>query len=188
MKILKHILNIAIWSLLGLYLLIILTFSIPAVQEYLGERAANVLAEKLGTSVTIGRLKYGLLSHLTLYQVNIKDQQGADMLTAGRISAHLDLMPLTDGKISISTAQLFGAHAKLYQRDSLAKPNFQFVLDSLASKDTTSTSPLNLRINSLIIRHSTVSYDRKDLPQTAGVLNPNHLQISDISSHSQKTR
>ena len=183
MKILKHILNIAIWSLLGLYLLIILTFSIPAVQEYLGKRAANVLAEKLGTSVTIGRLKYGLLSHLTLYQVNIKDQQGADMLTAGRISAHLDLMPLTDGKISISTAQLFGAHAKLYQRDSLAKPNFQFVLDSLASKDTTSTSPLNLRINSLIIRHSTVSYDRKDLPQTAGVLNPNHLQISDISSH-----
>ena len=160
-----------------------LTFSIPAVQEYLGKRAANVLAEKLGTSVTIGRLKYGLLSHLTLYQVNIKDQQGDNMLTAGRISAHVDLLPLTDGKISISTAQLFGAHAKLYQRDSLAKPNFQFVLDSLASKDTTSTSTLNLRINSLIIRHSSVSYDRNDLPQTAGVLNTNHLKISDISSH-----
>ena len=183
MKILKHILNIAIWSILGLYLLIILTFSIPAVQEYLGERAANVLAKKLGTSVTIGRLKYGLLSHLTLYQVNIKDQQGISMLTAGRISAHLDLLPLADGKISISTAQLFGAHAKLYQRDSLAKPNFQFALDSLASKDTTSTSPLNLRINSLIIRHSSVSYDRHDLPMTAGVLNTNHLKISDISSH-----
>ena len=183
MKILKHILNIAIWSLLGLYLLIILTFSIPAVQEYLGKRAANVLAKELGTSVSIGRLKYGLLSHLTLYQVNIKDQQGADMLTAGRISAHLDLLPLTDGKISISTAQLFGAHAKLYQKDSLAKPNFQFVLDSLASKDTTSTSTLNLRINSLIIRHSSVSYDRYDQPETAGILNPNHLKVSDISSH-----
>ncbi len=183
LKILKHILNIAIWSILGLYLLIILTFSIPAVQEYLGKRAANVLSEKLGTSVSIGRLKYGLLSHLTLYQVNIKDQQGTDMLTAGRISAHVDLLPLTDGKISISTAQLFGAHAKLYQRDSLAKPNFQFVLDSLASKDTTSTAPLDLRINSLIIRHSSVSFDRQDLPQTAGILNPNHLKVSDISSH-----
>ena len=160
-----------------------LTFSIPAVQEYLGQRAANVLAEKLGTSVTIGRLKYGLLSHLTLYQVNIKDQRGVNMLTAGRISAHLDLLPLADGKISISTAQLFGARAKLYQRDSLAKPNFQFVLDSLASKDTTSTSPLNLRINSLIIRHSSASFDRYDLPRTAGVLNPNHIKVTDISSH-----
>ena len=183
MKILKHILNIAIWSLLGLYLLIILTFSIPAVQEYLGKRAANVLAEKLGTSVSIGRLKYGLLSHLTLYQVDIKDQRGHDMLKAGRISAHLDILPLTEGKISISTAQLFGARAQLYQQDSLAKPNFQFVLDSLASKDTTSASTLNLRINSLIIRHSSVSYDRYDLPETAGTLNTNHLKVSDISSH-----
>ena len=172
-----------IWSVLGLYLLIILTFSIPAVQEYLGQRAARILAKELGTSVTIGRLKYGLLSHLTLYQVNIKDQRGVNMLTAGRISAHLDLLPLADGKISISTAQLFGAHAKFYQRDSLAKPNFQFVLDSLASKDTTSTSPLNLRINSLIIRHSTASYDRYDLPRTAGILNPNHIKVTDISSH-----
>ena len=172
-----------IWSILGLYLLITLTFSIPAVQEYLGQRAANVLSEKLGTSVSIGRLKYGLLSHLTLYQVNIKDQRGTDMLIAGRISAHLDVLPLADGKISISTAQLFGAHAKLYQRDSLSKPNFQFVLDSLASKDTTSTSaPLDLRINSLIIRHSTASFDRFDLPKTAGVLNPNHIKITDISS------
>ena len=160
-----------------------LTFSIPAVQEYLGERAAKVLAGKLGTSVSIGRMKYGLFSHLTLYDVNIKDQSGRDMLTAGRISARVDLLPLTDGKVSISTAQLFGAHARLYQRDAESKPNFQFVLDSLASKDTTSTSALNLRINSLIIRNSSVKYDRYDLPQTPRQLNPHHLSINNISSH-----
>ena len=172
-----------IWSILGLYLLFMLTFSIPAVQEYLGGRAAKVLAGKLGTSVSVGRLEYGLFSHLTLYEVNIKDQQGRDMLTAGRISARVDLLPLTDGKVSISTAQLFGAHARLYQRDAESKPNFQFVLDSLASKDTTSTSALNLRINSLIIRNTSVKYDRYDLPQTPRQLNPNHLQLSNISSH-----
>ena len=183
LKILKHILNIIIWSALGLYLLIIFTFSIPSVQEYLGQRASHILAKQLGTSVSIGRLKYGLPSHLTLYQVNIKDQSGENLLTAGRISARLDLLPLSEGKISISTAQLFGARAKLYQCDSLAKPNFQFVLDSLASKDTTSTNTLNLRINSLIIRNSSVSYDRYDMPQTAGILNPNHLKVSNISSH-----
>ncbi len=155
----------------------------PAVQEYLGQRASRILAKQLGTSVSIGRLKYGLPSHLTLYQVNIKDQSGENLLTAGRISARLDLLPLSEGKISISTAQLFGARAQLYQRDSLTKPNFQFVLDSLASKDTTSTSTLNLRINSLIIRNTSVSYDRFDMPQTAGILNTNHLKVSDISSH-----
>ena len=183
LKILKHIFNIVIWSVLGLYLLVILTFSIPAVQEYLGERAAKILAKELGTSVSIGRLKYSLFSHLTLYQVNIKDQKGHDMLKAGRISARVDLLPLTEGKVSISTAQLFGTHAVLYQRDANSKPNFQFVLDSLASKDTTSTSPLHLRINSLIIRNSSVKYDRYDLPQTPRRLNTSHLYVSNISSH-----
>ena len=183
LKILKHILNTVIWTVLALYLLIIFTFSIPAIQEYMGHRAAGVLAKKLGTSVTIGRVKYGLLSHLTLYQVGIRDKQGNDMLTAGRISARIDLLPLAEGKISISTAQLFSVSASLYQRDSLSKPNFQFVLDSLASRDTTASAPLDLRINSLIIRHSSVKYDRYDLPQTAGKLNPNHLHIHDLSSH-----
>ncbi len=172
-----------IWIILGLYLVFILTFSIPAVQEYLGHQAAKVLSQKLGTSVSIGRLDYEILSHVTLYDVLIKDQQGKEMLKATRLSTRLDLLPLTEGKISISTAQLFGMKAKFYQKTVHDQPNFQFVLDSLASKDTTETSPINLRINSLIMRRSSVSYDRFDAPETPGRLNPEHLTLSDISTH-----
>ena len=183
MKILKNILSILIWVIVGLYLVIILTFSIPAVQEYLGRKAAGVLAEQLGTSVSIGRLDYGFLSHVTLYDVNVKDQEGLDMLKAARLSTRIDLLPLLQGKISISTAQLFSVHAKLRQKTADSKPNFQFVIDSLASKDTTSTSPLHLRINSLIMRHSSVTYDRMDAAETPGILNPRHLSITNLSSH-----
>ena len=183
MKILKNILSILIWVVVGLYLVIILTFSIPAVQEYLGRKAAGVLAEQLGTSVSIGRLDYGFLSHVTLYDVNVKDQEGLDMLKAARLSTRIDLLPLLQGKISISTAQLFSVHAKLRQKTADSKPNFQFVIDSLASKDTTSTSPLNLRINSLIMRHSSVTYDRMDAAETPGILNPRHLAVTNLSSH-----
>ncbi len=172
-----------IWVVLGLYLLFILTFSIPTIQEYLGRRVASVLSEKLGTSVSIGRLDYDILSHITLYDVLIKDQKGHDMLKAARLSTRLDLLPLAEGKISISTAQLFGVHAKLYQPTVNDKPNFQFVLDSLASKDTTDTSPLNLRINSLIMRRTNVSFDRLDAEETPGIINTNHLSLSDISTH-----
>ena len=183
MKILKHILSIVIWTLLGLYLLFILTFSIPAVQEYLAQRVSHVLAAKLGTSVHIDRLKFDIPSHITLYDVSIKDQQGRNMLTASRLSTRLDLLPLREGKISISTAQIFGAHAKFYQATADSQPNFQFVLDSLASKDTTSRSPLNLRINSLIIRRTSVSFDQLDAEETPGRLNPRHLALTDISTH-----
>ena len=183
LKILKTILSIVVWTVVGLYLLVILTFSIPSVQEYLGRKAAGMLSQKLGTSVSIGRIDYGLLSRLTLHEVSIKDQRGRDMLYAGRLAARLDLLPLSEGKISIATAQLFGVHAKLYKASESAKPNFQFVIDSLASKDTTSSKPLDLRINSLIIRHSSVKYDQLDAPRTPNRLNAKHLWLNDISTH-----
>ena len=183
MKLLKNILNVVIWTILGLYLIFIFLTNIPAVQEYMGGRVAKVLARKLGTSVSIGQLHFGLPTHLTLDDVLIKDQQGKDMLRATRLSARIDLLPLAEGKISIATAQLFGTHARLYQAHADSKPNFQFVLDSLASKDNTDSQPIDLRINSLIIRHSSVRFDRLDAEKTPDRLNPQHLKVSDISAH-----
>ena len=168
--------------MLGLYLLFILTSSIPVVQEYAGKRVAGMLAHKLGTSVSIGRINFGMLNHLTLDDVLIKDQQGHDMLRAARLSASIDLFPLTEGKISIATAQLFATHANLYRATAESKPNFQFVLDSLASKDSTST-PLDLRINSLIIRRSSVRYDCYDKEETPNRINPNHIHLTSVSAH-----
>ena len=166
-----------------LYLLLLVTVSIPSVQTAIGRHAARLLAQQLGTSVSIERADIDLLNRVTLDHVCILDQQGHDLLRARRLSVTVDLLPLMNGRIAISSAQLFGMHATLCQADAESKPNFQFVIDSLASKDTTSTSPLDLRINSLIVRHSSVSYDRWDAQQTPGSLNPNHLKVSDISAH-----
>ena len=181
LKVFKYIVNIIVWTLLGLYLLFFLTFKIPAMQQWLGGKLADMAGRKLGTSVSIGKADFGIPNRLTLYDVVIRDQQDKDMLTARRLSATIDLLPLTKGKISIATGQIFSAHGVFYQRDSLSKPNYQFALDSLASKDTTNTTPLDLRFNSLIMRHSSIRYDRLDLPETHEAFNPNHLGIKNIS-------
>ena len=69
-------------------------------------------------------------------------------------------------------------------RDSMgAKANYQFLLDSLASKDTTQTTPLDLRVNSLIMRHSSIKYDQRNAPKADGRLTLEHLNLSDISAH-----
>ena len=183
MRLLKYIFNTLVWTILGLYLLLVISFEIPAVQRYAGKHVAAAIADKLATKVSIGKVDFGIPNRLILNNVLIHDQQGKEMVKARRVSAKIDLLPLAEGKISIATAQLFGADVRLYQTDSVSKPNFQFVLDSLASKDTTDTKPLYLRINSLIMRHSSVSYDRYDLPETLDRFNPQHLKVSDISAH-----
>ena len=180
---LKYIVNIVVWSLLALYMLTMLFTHIPACQTYIGEKTAQALAEKLGTKVSIGRVDIGFLNRVIIDDVMIYDQQQRMMLSVSRLSARVDILPLTQGKISISSAQLFGAHARINRKDALSKPNYQFVIDSLASKDTTSHTPLDLRINSLIIRHSSVKYDQWDAPNTLGKFNPRHMNVSNISAY-----
>ena len=182
-KILKRIISIAIWTIIALNLLTAAVLRLPVVQQSVGSKVSDVLSEALGTTVNIGRVDLGFLDRIIIDDVTILDQQRQPMLTISRLSAKVDYLPLTRGRISISSAQLFGAHARLWQKDAKTKPNFQFVIDSLASKDTLNHTPLDLRINSLIIRRSSVTFDRRDMAKTEGQFNPQHLSISDLSAH-----
>ena len=182
-KILKRIISIVIWTVIALNLLTAAVLRLPVVQQSVGSKVSAVLSEALGTEVTIGRVDLGFLDRIIIDDVTILDQQNLPMLNVSRLSAKIDILPLTKGRISISSAQLFGAHARLWQQNVQAKPNFQFVIDSLAPKDTMNHTPLDLRINSLIIRHSSLTFDQKDVAKTSGQFNSKHLHISDISAH-----
>ncbi len=183
MRILKHIINWTVWTLLGLYVAVMISIHIPQVQRWLASETADVLCDKLGTRVNVGRIDLGFFNRIIIDDVSIYDQQGKLMTEAARITAKVELAPLAMGRISISSAQLFGAHFRLSRPSANAPTNFQFVLDSLASKDTTSQSPLNLRINSFIMRHSSIAYDQLDAPATPGKFNPKHLNVNNISAH-----
>ena len=181
-KLFKRIVSIIIWGIIALNLLSAGVLSMPGVQQFVGRKAATLLEDKLGTKVSVGSVSFGLFNRLILDDVHLFDQQKKEMLRVGRLSAKIDVLPLAEGRISISSAQLFGAHARLYRKDANSAPNFQFVLDSLASRDTTNHTPLDLRINTLIIRHSSVTFDQNDIPQTEQ-FSPAHLHVSDITAH-----
>ncbi len=163
--------------------MLVVLLHLSPVQHFLGSEVAGALAAKLDTRVKVGSVNFGLLNHLIVDDVMVFDQQGDSMLYASRASVKVDYLPLMQGRVSISSAQLFGMKARLYQQDAKSKPNFQFMLDSLASKDTTSHTPLDLHIGSLIIRHGSISYDRRDVPSQSCVFSPYHIGISQLSSH-----
>ncbi len=184
MSILKSVLKFAIWTVVAVYLLTSLIFYIPCIQEYAGDRVAAALSHKLGTTVRVGAVNPGWLNRVVMDGVRIDDQTGKPLLTANRLSVRIDLLPLvTSGRIDLSTAQIFGARLQLYQERPDSKGNFQFVLDSLASKEPKSDSRLDLRLGSLIMRRTTVCFDRKWMPQKYGQLDVNHIKAENISSH-----
>ncbi len=142
---------------------------------------AEELTSVLGSNLTIGRVDIGLLNRIIIDDLLLNDQSGKEMLKVTRLSAKFDFIPLLNGKISISNVQLFGFNINLEKQTPESKPNFQFVLDAFASKDTIQKkSNLDLRINSLLIRRGKVSYDVHSEKETPGKFNPQHIRLRNI--------
>lgn len=183
MKKFKHICNGIIWTLIVLYLLLIVLMHLPSVQTFLGKEVAEALADKFGTKVEVGKVNLGFFNRIIIDDVMMYDQQGDSLIYASRLSAKIDYMAATQGKISVSSAQIFGLRANLYRQTAKSLANFQFVLDSLASKDTTQHKPLDLHIGSLIIRRGAIAYNQRDVAPRSGVFSPQHIRVSELSSH-----
>ena len=149
----------------------------------MGHQTASALSKKLGTQVEVGKVDIGLLNRVIIDDFELYDQQDKKMLSATRLSAKVDIPSLLKGKVSVSSAQLFGMKANLYRETAEAPFNFQFVIDSLSSKEQKEKKPLDLNINSLIIRNGAVNYDQLDAPVSPGRLSPQHLHLTGLTGH-----
>ncbi len=160
---LRKCVNVTIWTVVGAYLLVVLLLNIPAMKGYIGQRVGALLGETLGTSVSVGRVDLGLLNRVIIDNVNVLDTAGVDMLTVGRLSVKLSLGDLIKRRIVISSAQIFRMKAHVYKMEGQEVLNIQFVLDALSSDDTGEKKPIDIKVNSLIVRRSEVCYEKWDV-------------------------
>lgn len=181
MHFLKRTIQWTIGIICGLFLTLQICIHIPVVQKWMGNTAASALHSIWGWDISIGRISFGLGNRIIIDNINLKDKQDSLLIHASRLAAKIDLLPLAQGKISISNAQLFGTNAYLYQLSPEEKPNFQFIIDTFSNNDTTS-QPLNLHIGNILLRRVNVNWDRKWMPhKTPDELDPNHIHLTDIT-------
>ena len=81
MKIVQHIINWVIWTVVGLYAFVMCVVMTPWAQRELGTQVSRLIGEKLGTKVEIGRIDLGFLNRLILDDVVIYDQQQRKMVS-----------------------------------------------------------------------------------------------------------
>lgn len=184
MKLFRNIISGIIWSVLGLYVALALLTHIPAVQRWIGGTLAEAVAERLGTNVEMERVDIGWFNRVIIDGVSIDDLHGRRLMRASRMSVKVDLAPtisyLTggDGRLSVSSAQLFGVQCDICTGDSVTPANYQFIIDALSSNDTTHT-PLNVHFGSLIIRRGNVTLNKGT--DIGG--DEDFTRIGDISTH-----
>lgn len=184
MKVLKHIVKGALWTIMTIYFMAVGAVHIPFIQQWIGTETGYILSKKFGTEVKISNVNFGFLNRIVIDDLTIYDQKHELMIGSSRLAAKIDYYELIkNGCISISSAQIFGFKGFFYKQDEQTNANYQFLVDSLSSRDTTKKTRMNLSINSLIIRHGALKYNRRDLPFTPLCFNINHLDVSNISAH-----
>lgn len=179
----KHIVRTLIITLLVCYFGIIAFLNLPYVQRQLSVIVSRELGELIHTEVSVGNIDLGLLNRIIIQNVHVNDQKGKDLLKISRLSAKFDIPELLHGRIRIHSVQLFGLNARLVRNSLQEQTNFQFILDAFApKKEKTSKVPLDLRINSVLIRRGEINYDVWSEPETPQKFNANHIGIQGLSA------
>lgn len=183
MRKLSKFIRRTVYTLLGIYLTLVLLLSLPPVQRWIAGQVASVLSDKLRTEVQIGRVHVGLTGRLIVDDIYVEDLQGDTLLSVARAGVKMQFIPLiARGDIIIDNAQLLSAHARLNQDTPESPTNFQFLLDAFKGKGEKKPMP-RISIGSVVIRRMTASWDQKWEPETPGTLNPHHLYVSDLSAN-----
>lgn len=180
----KRIINITIGFVLVMYLIVVVMLHVPMVQHSLGTYVSQVLEDKIGTHVSVGRIDLGFFNRLIIDDVHLTDQAGAPLLDAKRLSVKVSPYELTRGNIIISSIQIFGMKANIYKTEKDGPYNFQYIINAFSSKDKKESSPLYLQANSIILRNTSISFrQQKARLAQKGKFTPRDIELSHISSH-----
>lgn len=186
LPILRSVLAGCLWAAVILPVAMYVLVALPPVQARLCSLAEQVLAEQIPqVRVSIGDMTYAPFNRLTLRHIYICDSTTTDTIaTVRRLGAGISVIDLVrHNRLAVSYAQVVGLDLRL-RRDSAGAPlNIQPIIDAFRSQDhDRPSSKVNLKINAIVVRSSSVSYDVASEPAVTNRLDPNHVLITDIAA------
>lgn len=155
--------------------------SLPAVQDYARNEAGRRLSDLLGADVEVGNLSITPFNKATLRNVSVTDQKGDTLVKARRLGAGFGLTDLLfQHRLVLNYVEALGLDLRL-SRDSAGAPlNIEPILARLNKPGGDGGVP-DLRINTIVIRRSKVSYHvLSESPAPLGHFDPSHISIEDL--------
>ena len=179
-----NIVKVVVTGLLALHVLFLILLQTPFVQKELTSLTVNELKKLFNTELSIGKIGYSFPNRLIIDDVQLNDKEGTEAIRISRLSAKLEPESLIkENRITITTAQLFGFDLRIHRPTEESPTNIQFLLEAFATKDTLKEkSPINLRINSFIVRNGNIAFHTLNKEKTPGKFNAHHLEIRDINA------
>ncbi len=169
---------VAVVSVIALaYLLLFM----PPVQQRLCQKGEKALSEYLNTEVNIGSVSITPFNQLELKDVLIHDQQGDSLLVVGKLGAGISLRDLIlDNRIVVTYGEIIGLNGHVTRPDKSSPTNMQFIIDAFKPKDDQPPKPFDVKVKTVVVRQSSLTYDVLDQPRKLGQFDPNHLAVKNL--------
>lgn len=115
-------------------LLLSLLLNIPAVQNFIVHKAAQIASEKLETRVSIDRVNIGLFNRVNISGFYVEDYQQDTLLYAGNVTAFITSLGIFGEGLSFGSGELHDV--KLYLRETPeGVMNIKQVVDRLSKRE-----------------------------------------------------
>jgi len=168
-KYVRKSLKVILWiiaSLIMLVIVIAVALNIPAVQNFVKDKAIGYLKNKTHTEVSLESIKIALPKDVVLNKFYMEDKKGDTLLYAQKLSVDISLMKLLSNTVEINNIEVEKMRANVTRINPDTTYNFSFLIDAFMSeqkkpqaevdKDTTST--MKFSINKISLKDIGIVY------------------------------
>ncbi|MEO6633349.1 MAG: AsmA family protein, partial [Mucilaginibacter sp.] len=153
-------------SLLFLVILIVILIQVPAVQNFVKDKAVSFIQGKIHTPVKIGHISLGLPKLIVLEDVYFEDQHKDTLIAGEKLKVDISLFKLLDHKVEVNEINLEGITTNI-SRGADSVFNFDYITKAFAGeqkkpvKPTDTASTMKFSIDKIILDKINVSYKDK---------------------------
>lgn len=203
-RVLRSVLFSAFLVVVGLYALLYIGSSIPALQNKGKEFAVRELSKLFDSEVEVGSIIFTPFNRVEingvkLYEpidsvsginpinsvsgINRVESKGKQCISIDKVGAGISLWRLLRGEIVVTYAEIIGLDAKIYQPSPGSPLNINFIIKAFEPKDKSKPpTKFSLQIRNIVIRKCNATFDKLWIPrnENPNLIDFNHLAISNL--------
>ncbi|WP_418992282.1 translocation/assembly module TamB domain-containing protein [Alistipes sp.] len=180
-KILGKVFAAIVLLLLIVPVVLSLLLDIPAVQNYVVQKAVQAVSRKLETTVSIDRVDIGLFSKVRLEGFYVEDYQHDTLLYVGRLDAYITKLGLFGGGVELSRGEI--ADARLCLRETPGgEMNIKQIVNRLSNPDKPKKGNFRLSLQKASIVDMELCLERLQHRNPPYGIDFGHLHLYDLTA------
>lgn len=181
-KILGKVFSAAVLLLIILPLVLSLLLDIPAVQNFVVHKAAQMVSKKLETVVSIRRVDIGLFNKVKVDGFYVEDYQRDTLFYVDRLDAFITSFGIFGGGVVFNRGEIKGA--KLYLRETPeGEMNIKQVVNRISDPNKPKKGKFKLTLRSASIEGMDLCLERLERRNPPFGIDFGHMHLYDIQAH-----